>query len=194
MWEVPITSITNGVHLPSWLNGDLAALYDQYLQPDWRERFNDPAIWEQVHDIPDEELLEVHRRRKRRLVNFVRARQHPSAVRRQASAAEVRRAGEVLDPNAFTIGFARRFATYKRATLLFRDVERLQAESCCNKDMPVQIVIAGKAHPKDQPGKTLHPRDRAAFARSRTVEARGLRRRLRHEGRRARWCRAWTSG
>ncbi len=98
VWEVPITSITNGVHLPSWLNGDLAALYDQYLQPDWRERFNDPAIWEQVSDIPDEELLEVHRRRKRRLVNFVRARQHQAAVRRQASAAEVRRADEVLDP------------------------------------------------------------------------------------------------
>ena len=75
VWEVPITSITNGVHLPSWLNGDLAALYDQYLQPDWRERFNDPGIWEQVKEIPDEELLEVHRRRKRRLVSFVRARQ-----------------------------------------------------------------------------------------------------------------------
>ena len=126
VWEVPITSVTNGVHLPSWLNGDLAALYDQYLQPDWRDRFNDPTVWEQVKEIPDEELLEVHRRRKRRLVNFVRERQRSSALRRQASAAEVRRAAEVLDPNAFTIGFARRFATYKRATLLFRDVERLK--------------------------------------------------------------------
>ncbi|HEY1338973.1 MAG TPA: alpha-glucan family phosphorylase [Bryobacteraceae bacterium] len=153
VWEVPVTSITNGVHLPSWLNGDLASLYDQYLQPDWRERFNDPSIWEQVKEIPDEELHEVHRRRKRRLVNFVRERQHASAVRRQASAAEVRRAGEVLDPNAFTIGFARRFATYKRATLIFRDVERLK-RILLNKDMPVQIVIAGKAHPKDQPGKS----------------------------------------
>ncbi len=153
VWEVPITSITNGVHLPSWLNGDLAALYDQYLQPDWRERFNDQAIWEQIKDIPDEELLEVHRRRKRRLVSFVRARQHDTAVRRQASAGEVRRAGEVLDPNALTIGFARRFATYKRATLIFRDVERLK-RILLHKDMPVQIVIAGKAHPKDQPGKS----------------------------------------
>src|SRR5689334_17316445 len=152
VWEVPITSVTNGVHVPSWLNSDLASLYDQYLQPDWRERFNDPSIWEQVKDIPDEELLEVHRRRKRRLVNFVRARQHDSAVRRQASAAEVRRSGEVLDPNALTIGFARRFATYKRATLLFRDVERLK-KILLNKEMPVQLVIAGKAHPKDHPGK-----------------------------------------
>ncbi|MBV8732310.1 MAG: alpha-glucan family phosphorylase, partial [Acidobacteriia bacterium] len=84
----------------------------------------------------------------------VRARQHASALRRQASASEVRRASEVLDPNAFTIGFARRFATYKRATLLFRDVERLK-RLLLNKDMPVQVVIAGKAHPKDQPGKTF---------------------------------------
>ena len=154
VWEVPITSITNGVHVPSWLNGDLAQLYDQYLEPDWPERFNDTSIWEHVNDIPDEELMEAHRRRKRRLVNFVRARQHASAMRRQASAAEVRRAGEVLDPNAFTIGFARRFATYKRATLLFRDVERLK-RILLHKDMPVQIVIAGKAHPKDQPGKSF---------------------------------------
>jgi starch phosphorylase len=153
LWEVPITSITNGVHLPSWLNGDLASLYDQYLEPDWRERFNDPTVWKQVQDIPDEELLEAHRRRKRRLTAFVRAQQHASAVRRQASSLEVRRSSEVLDPNAFTIGFARRFATYKRATLLFRDVERLK-KILLNKEMPVQIVIAGKAHPKDQPGKT----------------------------------------
>ena len=153
VWEVPITSVTNGVHGPSWLNGDLASLYDQYLQPDWRERFNDTAIWEQVRDIPDEELLDVHRRRKRRLVSFVRERQHEAAIRRQASAGEVRRANEVLDPNAFTIGFARRFATYKRATLLFRDVERLK-RILLNKDMPVQVVIAGKAHPKDIPGKS----------------------------------------
>ena len=153
VWEVPITSITNGVHLPSWLNGDLAALYDQYLQPDWRERFNDTTIWEQVKEIPDEELFEVHRRRKRRLVNFVRARQSQAASRRQASAGEVRRSADVLDPNAFTIGFARRFATYKRATLLFRDVERLK-RILLNKDMPVQVVIAGKAHPQDAPGKS----------------------------------------
>jgi glycogen phosphorylase len=153
VWEVPITSVTNGVHIPSWLNGDLASLYDQYLQPDWRDRFNDASIWDQVNEIPDEEIVEVHRRRKRRLVNFVRVRQHLAAVRRQASASEVRRANEVLDPNAFTIGFARRFATYKRATLLFRDVERLK-RILLHKEMPVQIVIAGKAHPKDQPGKS----------------------------------------
>ena len=154
VWEVPITSITNGVHLPSWLNGDLSTLYDQYLQPDWRDRFNEPNIWEQVKEIPDEELFEAHRRRKRRLVSFVRSRQSESALRRQASAAEVRRAADVLDPNAFTIGFARRFATYKRATLLFRDVERLK-RILLNKEMPAQVLIAGKAHPQDVPGKSF---------------------------------------
>ena len=163
LWEVPVTSITNGVHLPSWLNGELAALYYQYLEPDWRQRFNEPAMWEQVKEIPDEELLEVHRRRKRRLVTFVRAHQGAAALRRQASLADVRRASEVLDPNAFTIGFARRFATYKRATLLFRDFERLK-RILLNKDMPVQLVIAGKAHPKDQPGKTFI-RDVVQFSR-----------------------------
>jgi glycogen phosphorylase len=154
VWEVPITSVTNGVHLTSWLNGDLAALYDQYLQPDWRDRFADFDLWSQVRDIPDEELMEVHRRRKRRLITFVRAMQTEAALRRKVSAGELKRAGQVLDPNALTIGFARRFATYKRATLLFRDVERLR-RILSDKENPVQIIIAGKAHPRDQPGKTF---------------------------------------
>jgi starch phosphorylase len=152
--EVPITSITNGVHLPSWLNGDLATLYDQYLQPDWRDRYQDPRIWDLVQDIPSQELWEAHRRRKRRLVAFVRERMGGFAAERNASPAELRRLREVLDPDAFTIGFARRFATYKRATLLLRDVNRLK-KLLTNPDMPVQIVIAGKAHPKDHPGKML---------------------------------------
>jgi len=154
VWETPITSVTNGVHLPSWINGDLADLYDQYLEPDWRNRWNDSAVWSQIRDIPDEELLEMHRRHKRRLIAFIRDRQTASAYRRKAAAAELRHAAEVLDPHAFTIGFARRFATYKRATLLFRDVERLK-KILCNSERPVQVIIAGKAHPKDQPGKTF---------------------------------------
>jgi starch phosphorylase len=154
VWETPITSVTNGVHLPSWLNGDLADLYDQYLEPDWRNRWNDAGVWDQIKDIPDEELLEVHRRRKRRLIAFIRERQTASAYRRKAAAAELRHAAEVLDPHALTIGFARRFATYKRATLLFRDVDRLK-KILCDRERPVQIIIAGKAHPKDQPGKSF---------------------------------------
>jgi len=154
VWEVPITSVTNGVHLPTWLNGDLAQLYDQYLQPDWRERYPDPKIWDLVEDIPNQELWEAHRRRKRYLVTFVRERVLAAAVARKASAAEQRRLADVLEPDTLTIGFARRFATYKRATLLFRDVERLK-RLLSNKECPLQIVIAGKAHPRDLPGKTL---------------------------------------
>ena len=154
VWEVPITSVTNGVHLSTWLNSDLAALYDQYLQPDWRERHLEPKTFELVDDIPNSELWEVHRRRKRQLVNFVRSRVRAAAIERRASAAEVRRLSEVLDPEAFTIGFARRFATYKRATLLLRDINRLK-KILSNPKMPVQVVIAGKAHPKDHPGKGL---------------------------------------
>ncbi len=152
--EVPITSITNGVHSPTWINGDLAVLYDQYLQPDWRERLEDTRMWEMVHEIPNQEIWEMHRKRKRRMIAFVRERAAASAGQRKASAAEVRRLQDVLDPDVFTIGFARRFATYKRATLIFRDVERLK-KLLNHPTMPVQIVIAGKAHPKDQPGKTL---------------------------------------
>ncbi|MEO7142295.1 MAG: alpha-glucan family phosphorylase [Bryobacteraceae bacterium] len=154
VWEVPITSVTNGVHLQTWINGDLASIYDQYLQPDWRERHADPRTWDLIRDIPDQELWEAHRRRKRRLIAFVRERVLASAAQRKAPPSEVRRLQEVLEPDVLTIGFSRRFATYKRATLLFRDIERLK-RLMTNPQMPVQIVIAGKAHPKDQPGKSL---------------------------------------
>jgi starch phosphorylase len=154
VWEVPITSITNGVHLPAWISGDLAGIYDHYLQPDWREGDIEPAMWAQIAEIPDAELWDAHRRRKRRLVTFVRERASASAAERNAPAPEIKRLQEVLDPEALTIGFARRFATYKRATLLFRDRERLK-RILLNARMPVQIVIAGKAHPLDIPGKNL---------------------------------------
>jgi starch phosphorylase len=162
-WEVPITSITNGVHLPTWINGDLAGIYDQYLQPDWREGHVEPKVWDQIGEIPDAELWEAHRRRKRRLVAFVRERAAGYAMERNAPAAEVKRLQEILDPEAFTIGFARRFATYKRATLIFHDLERLK-RILTNARMPVQILIAGKAHPLDVPGKSLI-RDIVLFSR-----------------------------
>jgi starch phosphorylase len=154
VWEVPITSITNAVHLRTWIKGDLAGLYDQYLQPDWREGHSEPNVWDQIAEIPDAELWEAHRRHKRQLIAFIRERAAASAVLRNAPASEVRRLQDVLDPEALTIGFARRFATYKRATLIFRDLPRLKA-ILTNPQMPVQIVIAGKAHPLDVPGKTL---------------------------------------
>jgi starch phosphorylase len=154
VWEVPITSVTNGVHLPTWINGDLAGVYDQSLQPDWREGHVEPAVWDQIAEIPAAELWEAHRRRKRRLIGFVRDRAAARAAERNAPASEMKRLQEVLDPEALTIGFARRFATYKRATLVFRDLARLK-RILTNPKMPVQILIAGKAHPLDIPGKTL---------------------------------------
>lgn len=154
VWEVPISHVTNGVHLPTWLSPELCSLYDQYLQPDWRERYTDPEIWEMVDDIPDTELWEVHRTQKRRLVEYVRARVRAAALERRASSAELRRLSEVLDPNVFTIGFARRFAAYKRAGLIFQDFDRLK-RILNHPQMPVQLVIAGKAHPRDHDGKQL---------------------------------------
>jgi glycogen phosphorylase len=154
VWEVPITSITNGVHLPTWINGDLAGVYDQYLQPDWREGNFDAKLWEQIGEIPDTELWEAHRRHKRRMIAFIRERAAASAMEHNAPVAEVRRLQEVLDPETLTIGFGRRFATYKRATLIFRDLARLK-KILLNPRMPVQLVMAGKAHPQDTPGKSL---------------------------------------
>ena len=152
--EVPITAVTNGTHLPSMLNGDLATVFDSYLQPDWRDRHQEPGIWAQVDEIPSSEIWEAHRRRKKQLSIFVRERAALGARKRHASASEIRRIEEGFDPEVFTIGFARRFATYKRATLLFRDPERLK-RILLSADRPVQIVISGKAHPKDTPGKTF---------------------------------------
>jgi starch phosphorylase len=152
--DVPITYVTNGVHLPTWINGDFATLYDQYLEPDWREGHGDPKLWDQIDDIPEAELWEAHRRRKRRLVAFIRERAVECATARHVSHSEITKLEDVLDPEALTIGFARRFATYKRATLIFRDLERLK-RILTNARCPVQILISGKAHPADGPGKTL---------------------------------------
>jgi starch phosphorylase len=152
--EVPITSVTNGVHVSTWLNGDLASVYDNFLQPDWREHSENKATWDLIDDIPDQEIWEAHKKRKRQLIAFVRNRATAAAVARKSSASEVRRLSDILDPEAFTIGFARRFATYKRATLIFKDLPRLK-RLLTNNRMPVQILISGKAHPKDIPGKTL---------------------------------------
>lgn len=152
--EVPITPITNGVHLPTWLNGDMAQLYDSYLQPDWRDSYHEDVVWDHIPDIPNRELWEARRRRKRQVVSFMRERLTQCATMRHASSSELKRISELFDPDVFTIGFARRFATYKRATLFLRDIERLR-RIFTDTEMPVQMIIAGKAHPKDNPGKQL---------------------------------------
>jgi starch phosphorylase len=152
--EVPILGITNGIHPRSYISHDLADLLDRYLGPRWVERPADQSVWKRVERIPDEELWRTHERRRERLVAFARKRLRTQLQQRGSRPAEIRQAAEVLDPEALTIGFARRFATYKRANLLFHDVERL-ARITDHKKRPVQIIFAGKAHPQDNPGKEL---------------------------------------
>jgi starch phosphorylase len=167
--EIPITSITNGVHTRSWVSVEMLQLYDRYLGVQWEERPTDHSIWKRVDNIPDAELWRTHERRRERLVAFARRRLRNQLGRRGAPPAEIARADEVLDPDALTIGFARRFATYKRGTLIFRNLERLAA-IVNDKDRPVQFVFAGKAHPRDHGGKELiaeilHVARRAEFRR-----------------------------
>ncbi|HEV3082538.1 MAG TPA: alpha-glucan family phosphorylase [Gemmataceae bacterium] len=152
--ELPIISITNGVHTRTWLAPEMAQLYDRYLGVQWEERPTNYAIWKRVDHIPDAELWRTHERRRERLVAFARTRLKVQLKRRGAPPAEIVRADEVLDPEALTIGFARRFATYKRGTLIFRNLDRLLA-IMNNKDRPVQLIFAGKAHPRDHAGKEL---------------------------------------
>ena len=152
--EVPIISINNGVHIRSWISHDMAGLFDRYLGPRWAEHPADQSVWELVHEIPDEELWRVHERRRARLVAFTRRRLRAQLEKRGAPPAEVAWATEQLDPEALTIGFARRFALYKRATLILRHPERLAA-ILDDKDRPVQLIFAGKAHPEDGPAKEL---------------------------------------
>ncbi len=152
--DVPITSITNGVHTRSWISDDLANLYDRYLGPRWVLSPARMDIWNRLTNIPDTELWRAHERRRERLVAFCRRRLRDQYERRGLSPHEIDHADEVLDPEVLTICFARRFATYKRATLLFRKPERL-AEIVNQPDRPVQLIFAGKAHPRDGGGKEL---------------------------------------
>ena len=152
--EVPIGHVTNGIHVRSWLSDEMTRLFDRYLGPQWIDEPLDQEIWKRVREIPDNELWRSQERLKERLVGFARQRLQEQLRRRGAGAQELYAAREVLDPEALTIGFARRFATYKRATLLFRDPERLAA-ILNDPQRPVQLIFAGKAHPSDNGGKQL---------------------------------------
>jgi starch phosphorylase len=152
--EVPIGHITNGVHLASWVSEEMAQLYDRYLGLRWREDPADAEIWRRARAIPPEELWRIHERRRERLVAFARERLRRQEARQGRHWAEVETTGEALAPAALTIGFSRRFATYKRATLLLRDPERL-ARILSDPQRPVQVIFAGKAHPRDEAGKDL---------------------------------------
>ena len=152
--EIPIGHVTNGVHFQSWISYEMNQLYDRYLGTKWREEPGEQAFWQRVDNIPAEELWRTHERRRERLVAFTRRRLREQLQRRSAPQREIEAAEEVLDPEALTIGFARRFATYKRATLLLRDVERL-GRILNDSGRPVQVIYAGKAHPRDDAGKEL---------------------------------------
>jgi len=152
--EIPIGHVTNGVHFRSWISAEMNLLYDRYLGPRWQEEPGNKAIWDKAGNIAQEELWRTHERRRERLVAFVRERLRKRLEELGSSKREVEIADEVLDPKALTIGFARRFATYKRATLLLNDQERF-ARILENSEKPVQIIFAGKAHPKDDEGKKL---------------------------------------
>jgi starch phosphorylase len=152
--KVPIRHITNGVHTRSWLARRLHLLFDAYLGADWTERLDDPEIWQRIDDIPDRELWGIRRHLKRRLVAYMRERVRNQWQQGRVHPVQVIASGVLLDPYALTIGFARRFATYKRADLILRDPARLQA-ILCDRERPVQVIFAGKAHPADEPGKRL---------------------------------------
>ena len=150
--EVPVGSVTNGIHVQTWISDEISTLFDRYLNPAWRTEEYRADIWQAVDDIPDTELWRIHERRRQELVTFTRTRVRAQLENRGAPRSEIEAAGEILNPDALTIGFARRFATYKRATLIFRDIERLK-KLINNPDCPVQFVFAGKAHPHDTAGK-----------------------------------------
>ncbi len=152
--EVPIGHVTNGVHARSWLSGDLIQLLDRYLGARWQNDPTDHEVWRNIHEVPDEELWRVHERRRQKLIIWARRKIKEQFEARGVNPNQIRMACEELSPDALTIGFARRFATYKRGTLLLRDPQRL-LKMLADKDRPVQFLIAGKSHPADGGGKDL---------------------------------------
>ena len=152
--DVPITHVTNGVHHPTWLGGPMRALLDRHLGEDWPARADDPATWTPVREISDADLWAVRTEQRRDLIAMVRERSVIERLARGEGKEYAHSAAERLDENALTIGFARRLATYKRLDLLLADPDRMLALLGA-EDRPVQLLVAGKAHPKDDGGKRL---------------------------------------
>lgn len=152
--EVPIEPVTNGVHTMTWIGRRFASLFDEFLGQDWRREPQNPSAWEGVDDIPDEDLWAAIEAGRADFVRFVRRRLQRDLERRQMSRAEFGLIGSILDPSVLTIGFARRFATYKRANLMLTDKDRL-LKLLFHTERPIQIVLAGKSHPRDEGGKNL---------------------------------------
>lgn len=152
--QTPIAYITNGVHTASWLAAERYALYSSCLGPDWYDRLDDPQMWNEIRGASNAELWQIQLARKRVLVDFTRDVLIRQLTRQNGASDEIERARQVLTPDALTIGFARRFATYKRATLFVQDVERIK-RLVSSESRPVQFIFAGKAHPADLPGQDL---------------------------------------
>jgi len=152
--EIPIGHITNGVHVPSWLAWQMRQLYDRMFPVDWFDRMAEPEVWAKIHRVDPGELWETHYALKNLLLSFVRRRVSRQCRRRGENDEVVEAARKVLDPNTLTIGFARRFATYKRADLISHDLERLR-RLVSDPERPIQLIFSGKAHPADEPGKQL---------------------------------------
>lgn len=152
--ESPIEYVTNGVHTCSWLAPTVKKLYNEYLRPYWQDSIQNDETWEDINKIPDEKLWQVHQSRKEKLIKLVKKSTTERLRRYNYSYEDIEEIEGKLDPNILTIGFARRFATYKRATLIFRDLERI-TKIFNEKNMPVQMIFAGKAHPSDKEGDAL---------------------------------------
>ena len=152
--KVPITHITNGVHTSTWLARRLSSLYYRYLGNGWKARVDDPATWDRIDDIPDLELWTIRRHLKRKMSYYIQERARDQWLQANIHPVQIIASGVLLDPYALTIGFARRFATYKRANLILHDISRL-LDIINRPEQPVQIIFAGKAHPADEPGKLL---------------------------------------
>lgn len=152
--EIPINHVTNGVHTLTWLDTDIKNLFCKYISPDWENQIHDQTMWDKVLDIPDEEIWKIHLEEKRHLIEMVRRKLIEQKSRHGNSTEALKKINEYLDPNALIIGFARRFATYKRANLIFRDLSRL-TKILNDPERPVQIIFSGKAHPADRPAHEL---------------------------------------
>ena len=148
--DIPIQHVTNGIHTLTWLSPKMKDLYDKYLSSDWKKHIYNSSTWEKIDSIPDKELWETHKELKIKLINFVRDRIKHQKLLNGESMEAIRQVDSYLNPDALTIGFARRFATYKRANLIFRNLARIQ-NILNNPQMPMQIIFAGKAHPADKP-------------------------------------------
>jgi len=152
--DVPIYSITNGIHVPTWVEPKIELLFNKYLGPNWLEDHDNPVVWELIDEIPDKELWQIHYWLKIKLINFIREQARRSWIQNRVNPINVITGGVLLDTTTLTIGFARRFTSYKRPDLIFRNFDRLR-KILNNRWQPLQIIFSGKAHPADDDGKRI---------------------------------------